>query len=85
MKRVSDLTYYCDRKRHLVCKPYSIENLHRMARELQIGTHFFEISKFGRLPHYDIPAKRMDEIMAQCIIVTRYEIVKIIKEGLHER
>lgn len=83
-KQDSTLKYYCDRKRHLICKPYSIENLHRMARELQIGTHFYEISKIGRLPHYDIPANRIDEIMAKCNVVTRFEIVKIIKAALNK-
>lgn len=76
------LEYYCDRRRHLVCKPYSIENLHKMAENLKIGQHFFEISKVGRLPHYDIPANRIHEIMSQCEIITKYEIVKIIRDGL---
>lgn len=84
MKKDSTLTYYCDRKRHLICVPYSIENLHKMARDLQIGIHFYEISKMGRLPHYDIPAKRIDEIMSKCIVVSRFEIVKIIKAALNK-
>ena len=25
------MRYFCDNARHLVCEPYSIENLHRMA------------------------------------------------------
>lgn len=82
MSQSNKLTYYCDRKRHLVCKPFSIENLHRMADDLKIGRHFFEYSEHGRLPHYDIPAERIPEITNQCIVVTRFEIVKIIKEGL---
>lgn len=79
------LTYYCDRKRHLVCTPFSIENLHRMADDLKIGRHFFEYSDHGCLPHYDIPAQRIQEITSRCVVVTRFEIVKIIKQGLKEQ
>ena len=30
------MKYLCDNKRHLICEPYSIENLHKMAKELNI-------------------------------------------------
>lgn len=30
------LKYYCDNNRHLICKPYLIENLHEMAKRLEI-------------------------------------------------
>lgn len=76
------MKYYCDNKRHLVCEPFSIENLHKMAEDLKIGNHFFEYSNNGRLPHYDIPAHRIDEITAKCELVSRFEIVKIIRRGL---
>lgn len=54
-----------------------------MAKDLGIGQHFFEYSTHGRLPHYDIPAERIKEITRKCIVVTRFEIVNIIKEGLN--
>jgi hypothetical protein len=79
------LTYYCDRNRHLVCTPFSIKNLHLMAEHLKIGKHFFEYSDHGKLPHYDIPAERIQEITSKCNVVTRFEIVKIIKQGLKEQ
>jgi hypothetical protein len=50
-----------------------------MADDLKIGRHFFEYSEHGRLPHYDIPATRISEITKRCTVVTRFEIVKIIK------
>lgn len=75
------LTYFCDKYRHLVCVPFSIENLHRMADDLKIGKHFFEYSAHGRLPHYDIPAKRIKEIMQQCRVVSKEDIVNIIKNN----
>lgn len=71
-----ELKYYCDDKRHLVCVPFSIENLHIMAERLLIKEHWFH--KKSRHPHYDIPKKRMKEIMAQCTVVSSETIYKII-------
>lgn len=67
------MIYYCDNNRHLVCKPYSIENLHLMAEKLNIKRCWFHKN------HYDIPKKRIKEIQGKCIIVTSKEIVNIIK------
>ena len=68
------MKYYTDGKRHLVCKPYSIDNLHAMAKKLGIGKHWFHKN------HYDIPKKRIDEIEKVCIMVSSKEIVKIIAD-----
>jgi len=35
------MIYLTDRKRHLICIPYSIENLHKMAKELNIKRCWF--------------------------------------------
>ena len=67
------MKYYCDTKRHLVCVPYSIENLHNMAKELGIKRCWFHKN------HYDIPVGRIDEISGKCTIVSPKEIVRIIK------
>jgi hypothetical protein len=72
-----DLKFYADNKRHLVCKPYSIENLHIMADRLNIPRHWFH--KGSNLPHYDIPLNRKDEILSKCNIVRPREIVAIIR------
>ena len=69
------MQYYCDNKRHLVCQPYSIENLHLMAEELNINRCWFHN---GRLPHYDIPKKRIEEIQDKCVVVSSQDIVDII-------
>lgn len=66
----------CDDKRHLICSPYTVENLHVMAKELGIGRGWFHE---GRLPHYDIPKKRVDEITESCMKVSTRMIVKIIR------
>lgn len=71
--------YLCDRERHLICVPYSIEGLHRMAAELGVGCHWFH---GGRLPHYDIPKRRQVEIEARCEVIDSREIVVTILEGL---
>lgn len=70
------MEYFCDEKRHLVCVPYSNENLHRMAEELGIKRCWFHKN------HYDIPKKRIAEIQAKCTVVSPKIILKIIKEGL---
>lgn len=67
------MKFYCDNKRHLVCKPYSIDNLHKMAEELDIKRCWFHKN------HYDIPKRRIDEISNQCVLVTSKEILTIIK------
>jgi hypothetical protein len=71
-----DLSAYCDDKRHLVCKPYSKENLHVMADFLKIKRCWYHA---GRHPHYDIPKRRIEEIKSRCTVVTTEEILKIIK------
>ena len=70
--------YVTDGKRHLVCIPYSTENLHTMAADLGIGRHWFHKN------HYDIPKKRMDEISSKCTLVSSKDIVKIIR-GAYDR
>ena len=67
------MKYYTDGKRHLVCIPYSVDNLHEMAYNLNIKRCWFHKD------HYDIPKKRIEEIQSQCIMVSSRDIVKIIK------
>ena len=71
-----ELTFYCDKGRHLVCKPYSIENLHKMADILDIKRCWFH---GGRHPHYDIPKRRIEEITKKCELVSGETILSIIK------
>ncbi len=66
------MKYFCDNKRHLVCKPYSLANLHEMAKDLGIKRCWFHKS------HYDIPKTRIQEIESKCIIVTTRKVVQII-------
>lgn len=64
--------YVTDRKRHLVCVPYSIEGLHQIAKELSIKRCWFHKN------HYDIPKRRIVEIESKCEIVSPKEILRII-------
>lgn len=73
------MKYYCDNERHLVCVPYSIENLHKMAEDLGIKRCWFH-NKKGK-EHYDIPKKRLKEIQSKCEVVDGREILKIIKQN----
>lgn len=67
------MEYLCDNGRHLVCRPYSIENLHKMAQELNIKRCWFHKH------HYDIPKRRIGEITEKCKVVSSMEILNIIK------
>ena len=69
------MKYYCDNNRHLVCTPYSKDNLHKMAEELNIKRCWFHRD------HYDIPKKRIKEIQNKCEVVSSREIVKIIRKN----
>lgn len=64
-----------DGKRHLICLPYSVDNLHKMAEEMGIGRHWFHS---GNHPHYDIPKRRQLEIESFCKRVSSREILLII-------
>ena len=70
------MKFVCDDARHLVCVPYSVENLHAMAVELNIKRCWFHA---GKHPHYDIPKRRILEIQAKCEVVSSKEILQIIK------
>ncbi len=67
------MKYLTDGKRHLICQPYSIENLHKMAEALNIKKCWFHKN------HYDIPKKRLIEIESQCEIISPKQIVEIIR------
>ena len=67
--------FVTDGKRHLICIPYSVENLHRMANELSIKRCWFHKD------HYDIPKRRQKEIESKCEIISSKEIVKIIRNS----
>jgi uncharacterized protein YrrD len=70
-----ELKYYTDGKRHLVCVPYSKDNLHKMAEDLNIKKCWFHKN------HYDIPKRRIQEIEEKCVMVSSREIVKIINSN----
>lgn len=69
------MKYFCDNKRHLVCKPYSLKNLHLMAKDLGIKECWFHKN------HYDIPKLRIKEITEKCDIISSKEIVNIIRQA----
>lgn len=75
------LRFLCDRSRHLVCLPYSVENLHVMARDLRLSRGWFHD---GRWPHYDMPANRIEELTARCEVVSPRVILNIIRAGQAE-
>lgn len=71
------MRYLTDGKRHLICEPYSVIALHRMANELNIHSCWYH---GGRFPHYDIPKMRRAEITARCTLISSRELLAIIKK-----
>ena len=65
--------YLTDGKRHLICEPYSVDNLHLMAEQLDIKRCWFHRD------HYDIPKSRIEEIEAKCELISSKEIVRIMR------
>jgi len=70
------MEFFCDTMRHLVCKPYSVENLHKMASILNIKRCWFHNCSN---PHYDIPKMRIKEISDKCTMISAKELLRIIK------
>lgn len=71
------MQYFCDDARHLVCVPYSVENLHTMAADLGIKRCWFHAS--ATYKHYDIPKRRIAEVTQKCTLVTTRDILAIVK------
>lgn len=71
------LLYCCDGLRHLVCYPYSVAGLHRMAADLGVARSWYHSSRDHA--HYDIPKRRVGEIMGKCRVVSGREILAIIR------
>jgi hypothetical protein len=67
------MKYCTDGKRHLICHPYSIENLHQMAQNLNIKRCWFHND------HYDIPKLRVEEIEAKCEMVPSRILIHIMR------
>lgn len=77
---VDDLAFYVDPKGHLVCEPYTLDNLHAMADFLGIKRCWFHYSKTG-LHHYDVPKKRRAEMQGRCVMVSSRKILAVILAG----
>jgi hypothetical protein len=87
------MVVYYDNKRHIICTPYTVENIHRMAELLGLKRCWFHAKPY---PHYDMPKRwvadfglGLDEaLLALDVVGVRYEqvdtrrIVKIIREHL---
>ena len=72
------LKFYYHEQRHLVCLPYSIENLHHMAELLVINRCWYHRSAY---PHYDVPKRRMPSMGAVAVKVAPKTILHIIRHG----
>lgn len=75
------MRFVYDSLRHLVCDPFSVDGLHKMAAALGINRCWFHLGGGGRFPHYDIPLKKIAHVKAHCELVTPRELLQIIKKG----
>lgn len=72
-----NLEFFYDSQRHLVCKPYSVDNLHCMAAILRINNCWYHNAKHK---HYDIPKKMFENFwLYPAKKVSPKEILKICK------
>ena len=71
------LAYFCDVARHLVCVPYTVENLHLMAADLGIKRCWWHSG--ASYPHYDITKRRIAEVTAKCNLVSSRVILSIVR------
>lgn len=77
---VQHLTYYCDEGRHLICVPYTVKNLHRMAKELNLHICWYHAA--SNFPHYDIPKRRVEEIKSKSTVIEAKDLVRLIKDQI---
>jgi len=73
------MIYLYDKERHLICHPYSIQNLHIMARKIGIKKCWFHSGKY---PHYDIPLYKLDEVKRLGVEASKRDILNVIKNSL---
>lgn len=78
------MIFLTDGKRHLVCLPYSKDNLHAMAEQLGIKKHFYHAGKKNSHPHYDIPANKKERmrIESRCVKISKESLLGIIKGNI---
>lgn len=77
------MTYLYDTGRHLICVPYSIENLHLMAKDLGLKKCWFHAKKKKKQAHYDIPKseKQRAHIESQSRLISKQLLLSIIKNS----
>lgn len=56
----------------MICDPYSIDGLHKMAQDLGVKRCWFHKD------HYDMPLTRIGELTARCELVSSKEIARIM-------
>jgi len=77
-----EIIYICDNFRHLVCYPYTRENLHKMADDLGINRCWYR--RKGQIydhPHYDIPKGMIEEVMKKSILVSKRVLADFVHRG----
>lgn len=78
------MLYLRDNKRHLICYPYSISNLHKMALDLNIKKCWYHK---GNFPHYDIPKFKLKDpnFLNLVNLINTKDLLNIIKVNTSNR
>ena len=74
-KSVEELLYLTDGRKNVICIPYSIENLHKMADDLGMKKKYF------KKDHYEIPDDMVSEVEDKCDVVTTTTLFKTARNG----
>lgn len=72
-KSVEELIYITDGVGNVICLPYSVENLHKMADDLGIAKRWY------RNGHYNVPKEIADGLEEKCDKVTTTTLFRTVR------
>lgn len=72
-KSVEELIYITDGVGNVICLPYSVENLHKMADDLGIAKRWY------RDGHYKVPKEIADDLEEKCDKVTTTTLFRTVR------
>lgn len=69
---ITEKVYLTDGRKNIICLPYTEENLHEMAKELEIPERYFNKNR------YTIPDTLRDNIEDKCSFVSSQTLFRTI-------
>ena len=80
MTRFDSLIYCLDDDLHLICMPYSDENIRMMAEHLKLVRNWL-VS--GRHKYYEVPLHEAQRIASQTLRVSHGQLISVIERTLY--